>query len=390
MKIAIVQDELMRRGGAEQVVRCFHLAFPDAPIFTMAYRENLTYPDFKNCTIHTSWLNRFCKNEDILKKLFFPWGIFAMKQMQIKGFDIILMSSTYAAKYPKIDQSALVINYCHTPFRLAWYSDSYSLVTRAKGLTKLLVKGIIKIIQKIDYQAAQRSDLFIANTAEVAERIHNIYNYKGNVKVINPPVNCKNFYITEGPKEYYLVVCRLESYKKIDLIVESFNKLGLPLIIVGKGSMEAELKQMAGPNITFKNSLTSQELSKLYAECKAFIFAQKEDYGITPLEANAAGRPVIAFGEGGVLETMIPYTSDAKTSTAFFFYKQTPEHLIDAIREFEKLEFSPEFIRKHAELFNETKFIEQIRNFVLEKYNGIKPTNDKIGSTKKQPVVIAQ
>src|SRR5690554_1156220 len=103
MKIAIVQDELMRRGGAEQVVRCFHQAFPDAPIYTMAYRENLTYPDFKNCKIHTSWINRFCKNESILKKLFFPFGIIAMKQMDIKGYDVVLMSSTYAAKYPKID-----------------------------------------------------------------------------------------------------------------------------------------------------------------------------------------------------------------------------------------------------------------------------------------------
>jgi glycosyltransferase involved in cell wall biosynthesis len=302
----------------------------------------------------------------------------------------VLMSSTYAAKYPKIDPATLVINYCHTPFRLAWYSDSYSLITRSKGVSKFILKGIVKVLQKLDFKAAQRSDLFIANTVEVAQRIRQVYKYKGEVEVINPPANCDNFYISSTIKDYYLVVCRLESYKKIDLIVECFNQLGLPLIIVGKGSMEEEIKNMAKSNIIFKNSLSSDELAKLYAECKAFVFAQKEDYGITPLEANAAGRPVIAFGQGGVLETMIPYNGDAKVATAVFFNKQTSESLIEAIKEFEKLKFSPDFIRKHAEKFHETLFVEKIRDFVYQKYSEIDNNQQSKDIHQQQKTLISQ
>lgn len=368
MKIAIVHDELMRRGGAEQVVRCFHQAFPEAPIYTMAYRSDLTYPDFKECKIKTSWFNKICFSEGILKKLFFPFGLLAMKRMEIKGYDVVLISSTYAAKYPKVAQESIVINYCHTPFRLAWYPESYRQYTKSRGIVRIAFNIVKNILQKIDFSSAQRTDHFIANTKEVTQRIKDVYNYQLPVEVINPPVNCNNFKVTENIKDYYLVVCRLESYKKIDLIIEAFNILGYPLIIVGKGSLEDEFKKMAKSNITFKSGLSTEELSKLYAECKAFVFAQKEDYGITPLEANASGRPVIAYGKGGVTETMIPYKNDASKATALFFEEQTPENLIEAIRKFESLNFSSEFIRKHAEGFDEEMFINSIKDYVNKIY----------------------
>ncbi len=368
MKIAIVHDELMRRGGAEQVVRCFHQAFPNAPIYTMAFRSHLTYPDFSGCTVHTSWFNKICSSENIMRRLFFPFGIIAMKQMNISGYDVVLMSSTYVAKYARISPGTLVINYCHTPFRLAWYPESYRQYTTASGLLKIAFNIVIRLLRKIDYKSAKRSDHFIANTYEVTQRIASVYNFKSHIEVINPPVNSKNFYISEQTKDYYLVVCRLESYKKVDLIVEAFNQLGYPLIIVGKGSMEEALKRSAKSNITFKSGLSAKELAQLYSECKAFVFAQKEDYGITPLEANASGRPVIAFGQGGVLETMIPYTKDSLKATALFFDKQTPESLIAAIKTFEKLEFCPSFIRSHAENFDESIFVQQIKDYVTKTY----------------------
>jgi glycosyltransferase involved in cell wall biosynthesis len=390
MKIAIVHDELMRRGGAEQVVRCFHQAFPEAPLYTMAYRPELTYPDFKNCRISTSWYNRFTRNEEIMRKLFFPFGVWAMKQLKIEDYDIILMSSTYAAKYANIDKKTLVINYCHTPFRLAWYPESYSQYVGSKGLVRLAYDFVIGQLRKIDFRSAQRSDIFIANTAEVGNRIKTVYRHSKHIEVIKPPVNCMKFYVSEKPKDYYLVVSRLESYKKIDLIVETFNELGYPLVIVGKGSMEEKLKKMAGPNIKFFSGLSSEELAALYSECKAFIFPQKEDYGITPLEANASGRPVIAFGEGGVLDTMIPYSGDASRATALFFKDQTREALIEAIKKFQTLEFSPEFIRTHAEKFDEIKFIEKIRSFVKEKYEEkYFPNKEKGQESKYMKVKIA-
>jgi glycosyltransferase involved in cell wall biosynthesis len=172
------------------------------------------------------------------------------------------------------------------------------------------------------------------------------------------------------------VVSRLEYYKKVDLVVDAFNELGLPLIIVGRGSKEMELKKRAKSNIGFKNGLNNHEISELYAGCKALIFPQHEDYGITPLEANASGRPVIAFGKGGVLETMIPKVEKWK-ATALFFEDQSVESLVAAINAFNDNDFDPFFIRRHAEKFNEDKFVKQIRNHVLNLYE-IKTSNTKV------------
>jgi glycosyltransferase involved in cell wall biosynthesis len=367
MKIAIVHDELMRRGGAEQVALCFHYAFPDAPIYTLAYQPEATYPEFKKCNIKVSWYNKFVKNEKIMKALFFPFGVIAMKQLDVTGYDVVLMSSTYCAKYVKMSPNTLIINYCHTPFRLAWYPESYAEFLNAKGLKKIAYNFVIKSLQKIDFEAAQKTSFYITNANEVAKRITEKYNFKKEIPVIKPSANIENFYVSNEIKDYYLVVCRLEYYKKVDLVIKAFNVLGLPLIVVGKGSKEEELKIIANNNITFKKGLSASELSKIYAESKALIFPQEEDYGITPIEAAASGRPVIAFGKGGVWETMIPYIDDASISTALFFDEQTPESLINAVNKFKTLEFNPKFIRSHSEKFKSEIFIKKIKDFVMQK-----------------------
>ncbi len=367
MKIAIVHDELMRRGGAEQVVLCFHKAFPEATIYTMAYQPEATYPEFKNCAIKISWYNKIISSEKLMKALFFPVGVLAMKQLDVTGYDVVLMSSTYCAKYVKISPQTIVINYCHTPFRLAWYPESYAEFLNAKGLKKIAYNFVIAMLKKIDFKAAQRTNYFITNAKEVGLRIKDKYQFKGEVPVIKPSAAIENFYVSKTIKDYFLVVCRLEYYKKVDLVIAAFNELGLPLIVVGKGSKEQELKAMAKSNITFKQGLSATELSTLYAECKGLVFPQEEDYGITPLEAAASGRPVIAFGKGGVWETMIPYKEDESRATALFFDEQTPESLISAINKFNTLNFDPIFIRKHAELFRSEVFINQIKKFVNSK-----------------------
>ena len=371
MKIALVQDGLMCRAGAEQVALCFHKAFPNAPIYTQCYRPDLTFSEFQDCDIRTSWLQYVAKTDDMMKNLFFPLGIWAMQSHNLTAFDVVLISSTHCGKYIKLNSSALVINYCHTPFRLAWEPDSYAQYSRSSGLKRLIFDRVIDVMRSIDFKAAQRPDYYLANTEETMQRANNFYQLDKYIEVIHPPVNTKNFYVSERIKDYFLVVSRLEHYKRVDLVVEAFNQLGYPLIVVGKGVQSEEIKSKAQSNITFMSGLSTQELADVYAGCRAFIFPQHEDYGITPLEANSAGRPVIAYGTGGVLATQIPVFDDPAHATALFFKSQTVSDLVEAVKQFELIEyrFDSGFIRRHAELFDELIFINKIKRFVLEKYN---------------------
>jgi glycosyltransferase involved in cell wall biosynthesis len=376
VKIAIVHDELVRKGGAEQVVLSFHKAFPFAPIYTLSYNPDKTYPEFKSCNIKTSWFGKFVKDEDNLKRFFFPFAVWAMQKIHLKGYDVVLQSTTHCAKYVKVDPGALVVTYCHTPFRLAWRADSYEEVVQSKFFKRKLYEVVISMLRKIDKKHAQRTDWFIANAREVVPRILFAYHPKHKVTVINPPVKCRNFYISEAHEDYYLVVSRFEPYKKVDLVIDVFNQLpDKKLVIVGKGSMEDELKKKAGQNITFLSGLSASHLAEVYSKCKAFIFPQLEDYGITPLEANASGRPVIAYGKGGVLDTMIPVTGhNSKRATAIFFDDQTIPSLKKAILNFEHHEFDPVFIRQHAETFDEYHFVEKIQDFIYEKTKKVDET----------------
>ncbi len=369
MRIAIIQDELVRKGGAERVVLAFHKAFPEAPIYTLTFNPKLTYPEFSNATVHSSWFRRIAKDEHTLKKRFFPLGLFAMARHDFTGYDVLLISSTHVAKYVKAPENCLVITYCHSPFRLAWYPESYSQFRDSSPLKKLAFKLVISILKKIDFKKARRADYFIANSKETSLKIKDAYNWDQAIEIINPPVVCSNFHVEEGAGKFYLVVSRLEYYKRVDIAVKAFNKLGYPLVVVGKGSNSQKLKEMAADNITFEENVNSEKLAGLYASAKALIFPQHEDYGITPLEANAAGVPVIAYGKGGVLETMIPYHEDQQQATALFFDKQEEESLLEAINKFEKLNFDKGFIRAHAEKFDEGGFIQKVKEFVQQRYN---------------------
>ena len=368
MKIALIQDELVRKGGAEQVALSFLAAFPDAPMYTLSYNKEQTYPAFKKSKIVTSWFGKIIKDDVNLKRFFYPFAIWAMKSLDLSEFDVILQSTTHCSKYIKVNENALVITYCHTPFRLVWRPNSYEEVEKANGLKSYLFKVLIAKLKKIDFKFAQRTDYFLTNSNEVVPRIIDAYKPSKQITVINPPVKCKAFYISEVLKDYYLVLSRFEPYKKVDLVIEAFNKMpDKKLLVVGKGSMQDQLKKMAGSNIAFREGLSSEELAIVLSECQALIFPQHEDYGITPLEASASGRPVIAYGEGGVLDTMIPYVNEMEKATAVFFEAQDVNSLINAIKRFEDISFDPIFIRQHAEKFDESVFIDKIRTFVEEK-----------------------
>ena len=366
MKVAIVHDDLMRRGGAEQVAINLHKLFPDAPIFTLAYNESLTYPYFKDKDVRQSWYGKFVKNEKNLKRFFFPFGMLAMPSLNLKGFDLVVISSTYCGKYIKPDKNAIVINYCHNPFRLAWQPEEYKEYVQSKGLKKTVFDWVIKTLQHYDRSFANRTDYYITNAQIVKDRINKCYQPKVPIKIVNPPVSCDRFSISENFGDYFLVVCRLEFYKKVDIAIEAFNDLGLPLLVIGKGSKEEELKTMAKPNITFQKNISNEDLANIYKNCRALIFPQFEDYGITPLEAAACGKPVIAYGRGGILETMIPYKNENENWTSVFFGEQTKESLKEAIEKFLALQPDSQFIRSHAETFDEKIFANKISSQITE------------------------
>lgn len=360
----------MCRAGGEQVALCFHKAFPKAPIYTLCYRPELTFPEFKSCDVRPSWLQGLAKTDNAMKALFFPLGIWAMQSQDLRAFDVVLMSGTHCAKYVRVRPDALVISYSFTPFRLAWNPSSYAQYAQAGPLKRALFDRVLGYLRRVDFRFGQRPNHFVAMTDETAERIRKAYGVKNGIELINPPVNAEKFYVAPQPGTYFLVVSRLEYYKKVDLVIEAFNRLGYPLVVVGKGLQAEEIKAGAGPNVRFLSGLSASELADVYAGCRAFVFPQHEDYGITPLEANAAGRPVIAYGAGGVLTTQLPVGNDPSRATALFFDAQTPEALVEAVRRFETLEagFDPAFIRAHAERFDEGRFIEKIRDFVTRRY----------------------
>lgn len=364
MKIAIVHDDLMRRGGGEQVALTFLRAFPQADFYTLCYQPNLTYEDFKNYKIKTSLFQLFVKTEKHMKWLFFPLGIFCMKLMNLKNYDIIIISTTFCGKYIRYSRNSKVFLYIHTPFRLVWDPTSYKEYNRSKGLVRYLFDFVINQLRHFDKIEARRATFHLCNSEETAKKIFQAYSIR-DLTVINPPVRCNNFYVNQSQKkDYYLIVSRLEFYKKVDLAIEAFNELGYPLIIVGNGSKKAELISMSKQNIQFKSDLSLNELKELYANCKALIFPQHEDYGITPLEANASGRPVIAYAKGGVLETMIPFKGITNQFSSIFFYDQNKESLINAIKQFEELNVDSNFIRGHALKFDEPVFIQRLKQVV--------------------------
>ncbi len=365
MKIALVHDHITCKAGGEQVLLAFHKAFPEAPIFTLAYDKQESFPEFQNCDIKTSWFQHISYKTDLVKNLFFPLGIIASSMIDVSSYNIVLMSTTHCAKYVKVSKKATVFCYSHNPFRLAWYSEYYE---SNNTLKKFFFPFIIPILKYIDKKSTKKISYLLTNSTTVAHRLREKYEYKKDIHIFPPPVNIDNFYITNTAKHYFLVVSRLEEYKRIDIVINLFNELHFPLIVVGKGPLKKTLQNMANENISFLEDLSKSDLARIYSYAKCLIFPQLEDFGITPLEANASGIPVIAYNKGGVLDSQKPYKGDPSTCTSIFFNEQNTKSLGHAINVFLELEqeFNPVFIRKNAEEFQEARFIEKISKFIIE------------------------
>lgn len=356
MKIAIVHDWLTNMGGAEQVVINFKEIYKEAPIYTTFYNPDKLDGKLKNIEVKTSYLQKKKMVEN--HKKYFPLMPMAFEKFDLNEYDVVLSSSSSCAKGVLTKPGSVHICYCHTPMRYAWEKrDEY---TEGMGkLKKKLVEILCHYMRIWDVASSNRVDYFIANSTEVQKRIKK--HYKRDSVVINPPVRCNMFNISETDGDYYLVLSRLVGYKRFDLAVQACSELGKKIVVIGEGPEREKIEKLANENVTFLGRQPDEVVKKYMSECKALLFPGEEDFGIVPVEAQSCGKPVIAYGKGGVLDSVI----DGKTGV--FFKEQTVESLKEAINKFETMKFDKEEIRKHALEFDESVFQEKIRKFVEEK-----------------------
>lgn len=367
MKIALVHDYLSQDGGAEQVLRTFHHIWPEAPIFVLFNRPG-SVPGFEDADVRESFL-RWLPGARTRFQWYLPLMPMATENYNLREFDVVLSSTSAFAKGVLTRPDALHISYCHTPPRYLW-TDTQEYVAELKynRLVKAVLPRVLHNLRLWDKMSVDRVDYFIANSNVVRQRIQKYYRRESDI--IYPPVLAKEYQPVEvsAVGDYYVTGGRLVYYKRFDLVIHVFNRLGWPLKIFGTGPHLAKLRAMAKPNIQFVGRVNEAEKAKLLAHARAFIHPQVEDLGITPLESMAAGRPVIAYGAGGVTETVVP------GDTGLFFYEQNWESLLDTLVHFDYQAWDPAKIRARAERFDEDIFRDRIRNYVEEKYTLFKET----------------
>jgi len=366
MKVALVHDYLNQMGGAERVVMAFHQMFPDAPIYTSIYDPQRVDPAFQEMDIRTSFMQKF----PLVTKHhqpYLPFYPFAMESLDLRDYDLVLSSSSAFGKGVITRPGTMHICYCHTPMRWCWNYREYVEREQLGAMARLVLPLLISGLRVWDQTSAMRVDHFIANSPVVAERIQKYY--RRDAVVIPPPVEVSRFSFDPAieTEDYFLIISRLIPYKRIDLAIEACNRLCLPLVIIGAGRDMERLKKLAGPTIRFLGRLSDQEVLHYYARCRALLFPGEEDFGITPLEAQASGRPVIAYGGGGALASVV------EGITGVFFYEQTVDSLATVLASFDERRFEPETIRSHALEFDMPRFHRRILQFIEAKMNERKP-----------------
>jgi glycosyltransferase involved in cell wall biosynthesis len=354
MKVAIVHDYLNQYGGAERVLDELHALWPEAPVYVAIYNPAGMPERYRRWDIRTSPLNRlpFARRKHQALLFLLPQ---AFEGFDLDDYDLVVSSSSGFAHGVLTRPQTLHVCYCHSPPRFLWDYHNYA---RHEGLgrtARMLVESSLPTLRVWDRVAADRADVWISTSRLVSSRIARFY-AKPSV-VIPPPVRVDRFTPGTEPGSYFLMLMRLVGWKRPEIVVDACTRLGLPLVVAGGGRDSAELQRRAGPTVRFVGRVDDDQMRTLYRDCRAFILPSEEDFGITPLEAMASGRPVIAYGHGGVLDTVIP------GSTGLFFEEQSAEALADVLRGFDSRDFDPATIRRQAEQFDSAIFAERITQF---------------------------
>jgi glycosyltransferase involved in cell wall biosynthesis len=370
MRVAIVHHWFVSLAGGERVAETIASIFPTADVFTLFLDKQKIPPGLQDRKITTSFLDKNPVARKAHRHLL-PLYPLAVEMLNLSGYDLVISSDSGPMKGVLTDPESTHICYCHSPMRYLW--DGHSAYLRGMSpLMKPFFGLTSHYVRNWDYSAAQRVDHFIANSNYVAGRIRKYYRRESTV--IHPPINTSHGYLAEKHDDYYLAVGRLVPYKRTDILIDACHKLGRKLVIAGDGPEISKLQKKGAKNVEFLGEVEDAQLMNLYAKCRALLFAADEDFGMVPLEAQAYGRPVIAFGKGGSLETVVgtfhPTGEEqpelAKPLTGVFFREQTADSLAKAILSFESAEsaFLPKRIQAHARGFDTSIFIDRIRRYI--------------------------
>lgn len=359
MKVALVHDYLSQDGGAERVLKSLHEIWPEAPIFVLFHdRKKINY------------LNQEKIRESVLARMpfvrsafqwYLPWMPAATESHDLRDFDVVISSTSAFSKGVITAPGTMHVSYCHTPPRYLW-ADAVDYVADLKcgPIIKKFLPNILHKLRVWDKVSIDRVDHFIANSETVKNRIQKYY--RRNSDVIHPPIDTANFTVSEDVGDYYISGGRLVPYKRFDILVAAFNRLGWPLKIFGDGPERARLERFARPNIQFLGVITEDEKRRLLSRARAFLNPQIEDFGITAVESMAAGRPVVAYRHGGTTETVV------EGQTGIFFDKQNWESLFDALLNFDTKIWNSEQIRAQAGRFDSTIFKDKMRQTVESRW----------------------
>ena len=355
MRVALVHYWLVTWRGGERVLKAIADLFPQADIFAHVVDPELVRREFPGRRITTTFIARlpFARRQ---YQRYLPLMPMALEQLDLRGYDLVISSESGPAKGVIVPPHAVHICYCHSPMRYVW--DMYhEYRVQAGAVTRLAMAPLLHYMRMWDQLSAQRVDAFVANSRFVAGRIEKYY--RRPAEVIHPPVAVHEFDASREPEDFYLFVGQLVRYKRPDLVIEAFNSLGRPLVVIGEGEMLPALRRMAGPNVKLLGGQPFDVIRDHYARCRALVFPGIEDFGIVPVEAMASGKPVIAFGYGGATETVVEGLS------GLFFREQTVGALV---RHFETIEhkFDRRLIRAHAERFSCSAFQQRFESFVAQ------------------------
>lgn len=354
-KIAVFQDYLAQYGGAERVTQAIHQALPEADLHTTLFVPEKMSPYLRNLEAKTTWMQHLPAKGKLYRHyfLFYPH---AVESAHLDDYDLVVSSCCGYAKGLKRGKNGIHVCYCHNPMRWVWRSQEYMAREKFNAPTKFAIEVLISWLKQWEMKAAGRPDYFIANSYIVAKRLKAAFDI--DATVIEPPIETSRFWISNDVDDYYLILSRLVSYKRIDLAVETCTRTNRRLLVIGDGPDRKRLEALAGPTVTFLGRQTDREVSGYASRCRALIFPGEEDFGMAPLEINAAGRPVVAYGAGGATETVIEQVN------GILFREQTPDALIEALEKFERGTWDPVTVRNIAKRYDIDVFQERLMNFL--------------------------